>query len=208
MADSLNVLSLYTNQRRHIVQCNDMQERAITNGLICYQSTDKHFPIHATISDRQISDQRSLDIARMCAYNRSAIGDRQMSLEFAQTVHYNKTFTNTCNDQRSLNQRSVIARSAIARYHQCYVFQWMQSKYFSSICFQQCFLLDAGSTSELISSSLKLTSSISQFNCITNALSRQAQSASSSAPKNSSKLAQSANSIASLMASILTQGPK
>ncbi len=52
MVDSLNVLSLYTNQRRHIVQCNDMQERAITNGLICYQSTDKHFPIHATISDR------------------------------------------------------------------------------------------------------------------------------------------------------------
>ena len=31
MADSLNVLSLYTNQRKHIVQCNDMQEIAITN---------------------------------------------------------------------------------------------------------------------------------------------------------------------------------
>ena len=61
----------------------------------------------------------------------------------------------------------------------------MQSKYVSSICFQQFMLsiMDAGSTSELISSSLKLTSSISQFNCITNALSSQAQSASSSAPK-------------------------
>jgi hypothetical protein len=31
MADRLNVLSQYTNQRQHIVQCNVMQEKAITN---------------------------------------------------------------------------------------------------------------------------------------------------------------------------------
>ena len=31
VADRLNVLSQYTNQRQHIVQCNVMQEKAITN---------------------------------------------------------------------------------------------------------------------------------------------------------------------------------